>query len=358
MSGDQNKTEKPTPHKLKEAKNKGQVSKSTELNAIITLVVFVVLAYAFWQQGMLDYKHMATKYIVMAGQVSNSPQVLGALLSDIVWDSLAIILPFMGILMLVGVMINIGQTGFILTAFPLKPDFTKMNPGKSLKKIFSKKTLFELFKSTLKICLFGVLIYMVKENVLNRVLAVYYAAPSQMADVWSDLFFQLAIWMLCFLIPVALIDYAYTNWDFMQQMMMSTRDVKDEHKKREGDPEIKQKQKQIQKELAKKAASLGNIKDADVVITNPTHIAVALRYRHEDMGAPMVMAMGKGSMAQKIKHIARLHQVPIVQNKMVARKLYKDSVINGYIPYDCYNLVAPIFKWIMELKGESVNGST
>ncbi|MFT4925232.1 MAG: flagellar biosynthetic protein FlhB [Phenylobacterium sp.] len=197
---------------------------------------------------------------------------------------------------------------------------------------------------------------MVKEQVLNRVLAVYFAAPQQMAILWADLFFQLAIWLLCVLIPVALLDYAYTHWDFMQQMMMSTADVKDEHKKREGDPQIKSKQKQIQKELMKKAASLGRVKDADVIVTNPTHIAVALRYQHQNMPAPQVMAMGQGSTAEKIKHIARVHHIPIVHNKAVARRVFKGSVIDGYIPFDCYALVAGIFRQVMTNKGEKIGG--
>jgi flagellar biosynthesis protein FlhB len=279
------------------------------------------------------------------------------LIGQIVNDALAIIMPFLAVILLIGVLSNVLQVGILFTAFPIKPDFTKLNPAKSLKRIFSKKTLFELFKSSLKICLFGALVYFLGEDVIADVLVVYQVAPEQMVHVWAGLFFKLAIWVLAFLIPVAMLDYAFTNFDFMKQMMMSTREVKDEHKKREGDPEIKSKQKQIQKELAKKAASLGSVKDADVVITNPTHIAVALRYRIDEMGAPKIMAMGQDNFAEKIKTVARLHRIPIVQNKAAARRIYANSVVDGYIPFDCYDLVAPIFRWVMELRGESFGGN-
>lgn len=358
MSEDQNKTEKPTPFKLKEAKNKGQVSKSQELNAMVTLLAFLLLAYVFWQQTMADFQLLARHFIVLSADVGDSPQVLAALLADISWDALVIILPFFMILLLLGALANIAQTGVVLTAFPLTPDVSKLNPAKSLKRIFSKKTLFELFKSSLKIVLFAALIVVVNQTVINRLLAVYFTSPTQMPQVWADLFFQLAIWVLCLLVPVALLDYAYNRWDFMQQMMMSARDVKDEHKKREGDPQIKLKQKQIQRELMKKAASLGQIKEADVIITNPTHIAVALRYRHKDMPAPKVMAMGQDATAEKIKHIARRHNIPIMPNKTLARRLFKSSVTDGYIPFDCYDLVAPIFRQLMVTKGEQVNGQS
>ncbi len=357
MSTDQNKTEKPTPFKLKEARKRGQVTKSMEINAMSTLVCFLVLSYVFWQTAMIDYQQMTKHYFALAQDVSNEPLVLSALVGRIVDDGLAIIMPFLAVILLVGVLSNLLQIGVVFSAFPLKPDFTKLNPAKSFERIFSKKTLFELIKNSLKIAIFAVLVRWLATTVLAKAMAVYQVSPNRFPEVWAGLFFYLALWVLAFLIPLALIDFAFNRFDFTKKMMMSTRELKDEYKKREGDPEVKNKQKQIQKELMKKAASLGNVKDADVVITNPTHIAVALQYRVKDMGAPKILAMGKDSFAEKIKAVARLHRIPIVQNKQAARKIYHNSVVDGYIPYDCYTLVAPIFRWVLELKGEQVGGN-
>ncbi|MFT4925233.1 MAG: flagellar biosynthetic protein FlhB [Phenylobacterium sp.] len=158
MSDDQNKTEKPTPFKLKEAKNKGQVSKSQELNSIITLVVFTVLAYVFWQQTMSQFAHLATRFVRLSADAGETPAVLASLLGEICWLAIGLIAPFFAVLMLSGILANVVQTGLVLTAFPLQPDFSKLSPAKSLKRIFSKKTLFEFFKSSLKIVMFAVLL--------------------------------------------------------------------------------------------------------------------------------------------------------------------------------------------------------
>jgi flagellar biosynthesis protein FlhB len=156
---------------------------------------------------------------------------------------------------------------------------------------------------------------------------------------------------------MALIDLGIATWDFAKKMMMSTQDVKDEHKKREGDPLVKQKQKQIQKELLKKSSSMANVKDADVVITNPQHIAVAVKFTPSEMLAPKILAMGEDNNAAIIRKIARAHRLPIIRNIPLARKLYKNSVVDGYIPESCYTDVAIIFRSLLGMDNTS-NGRT
>lgn len=350
MEDEQNKSEKPSPYKLKQAKEKGQVSKSTEFNAVFTLAFFLLAAYMFSESLMVDIKHIAIGVLQSSHDISDDPVVLMALVTDIVLRCFGVIAPFLLLLMLFVVIANVFQIGFIFTAFTMKPDFTKLNPGKNIKKIFSRKTLYELFKSLIKISLFGAFIYFSAGYIVEKLTPLAITIPEHMTTVWFKVFFQLALWALIILAIIAGLDFAYNKWEFSKKMMMSKREVKEEHKKREGDPEIKSKQKQAQKEMLKKSASLSNVKNADVVVTNPTHIAVALQYHPKTMGAPKILAMGKGELAMKIRTLGRRHQVPIVQNKPVARQLYKEGELNGYVPLSCYDKVAPIFRWLFALK--------
>jgi len=357
MDNEQNKSEKATPHKLKEAREKGQISKSTEFNALFSLIVFFTVAHVFWQDVMLKFQLLAKKTLFSANHLSTEPEILLNFISNVFLQGFFIILPFLMVLIVIALISNIFQIGFIFTAFPLKPDFTKLNPAKSIKKIFSKKTLFELFKSCLKVSFFTAFLYLSSDYLKINLLPLFLTSPEHLSAAWSDIFFQLVLWVLLILFPIVFLDYIYNKWDFMKQMMMSKREVKDEHKKRDGDPEIKNKQKEIQKELLEKTASLSHVKEANVIITNPTHIAVALAYKPNNMIAPLVLAMGKGDFAAKIRKLAHQHNVPIMQNKSVARLLYKECELNRHLPLQCYEAVAPIFRSIYAMESEkSTNG--
>jgi len=355
MDNEQNKSEKATPHKLKNAKEKGQISKSTEFNTLFALIVFFMVAYVFWQDVTLQFQSLAKKILSSANHLGTKPEILLSFISDAFSQGFSIILPFLMILILIAFISNIFQIGFVFTAFPLKPDFTKLNPAKNIKKIFSKKTLFELFKSCLKVSFFAVFVFLSSDYLAIKLQPLFFTTSDHFAFAWYEIFFQLVLWVLLILFPVVFLDYIYNKWDFMKQMMMSKREVKDEHKKREGDPEIKNKQKQIQKELLEKTASLSNVKEANVIVTNPTHIAVALAYKPNNMIAPLVLAMGKGDFAAKIRKLGHQHNIPIMQNKSVARLLYKECELNGHVPLQCYEAVAPIFRLIFSMEQENSN---
>lgn len=356
MEDEQNKSEKPSPHKLKQAKEKGQVSKSTEFNAVFSMIFFFLIAYSFSSDVMFSIKELAVKTFALAHDVSAQPLVLLTLVIDLISECFFIILPFLLLLMLFALLSNIFQIGFIFTAFTMKPDFTKLNPAKNIKNIFSKKTIFELFKSILKITIFAVFIYLSADYVVEQLLPLSTMRSDLMPQVWNGIFFQLVVWVLLLLTTIALLDFAFNKWQFSQKMMMSKHEVKEEHKKMEGDPEIKSKRKQAQKEMLKKASALSNVKSADVIVTNPTHIAIALQYNPDTMGAPKVLAMGKGELALKIRTLARRYQVPVVQNKPVARQLYKECDLDNFLPLTCYDCVAPIFRWLFAIREQKLNG--
>lgn len=176
------------------------------------------------------------------------------------------------------------------------------------------------------------------------------APVNLVSSMWQAMFIKIGIYFIMLSIPFVLLDILFTRWEFMKNMMMSRKEVKDDHKKREGDPEVKQKQKQIQKELLQKSAALSQVKDSDIVIVNPTHIAIALKYDKHTMIAPVVMASGKGELAMKIRLQARKYSVPMIQNKSLARKLYKETRINKPVPAHCFDDLAPVFRWLLGIK--------
>lgn len=356
MEEEQNKSEKPTQYKLQQAKEKGQVAKSTEFNAVFMMLFFLLITYVFSDGLMSSIKIIATGLFKVSHDISGQPTVLITLVVDTFLKALFAVLPFLFVLMLLAIVSNLSQIGVIFTTFTLKPDITKLNPAKNIKNIFSGKTLFELFKSLLKITLFSVFIYVSADYVIAQLVPLAITSSHQMTSVWYRLFYQLALWVVLILAFTALIDFAFTKWTFNKKMMMSKHELKQEYKKKEGDPEIKSKRKQAQQELLKKSASLSNVKDADIVVTNPTHIAIALKYDSETMVSPKVMAMGKGDLALKIRTLARRHQVPVVQNKMLARQLYKECKLNGNLPLNCYKAVASLFRWLLAVKEQAKNG--
>ncbi|UAA37602.1 EscU/YscU/HrcU family type III secretion system export apparatus switch protein [Paraneptunicella aestuarii] len=347
MAEDQEKSEQATPYKLREAKNKGQVSKSVEVTGVLMLTLGGA-AFWFLHSGMIaDVKSLFVYLLATAGNVNVSSHSILSIGMSILMSVLGIFAPILVVLVLGAIAFNLLQTGPVFSTHPLSIDWNRFNPVEGFKKIISLKSLFELFKSLLKLAVISVVWFMWGDSWLDVVMDSYGMSENTFAQHWQSSVFSLALMALAILLPIALLDFIFSNWQFAKKMMMSKQEVKDEHKKREGDPKIKQKQKQIQKELLQKAASLSSVKDADVVITNPEHIAVALKYDPASMFAPKVLTMGADHHAATIRKLARTHRVPIVRNIKLARQLYRTCNINGYIPESCYKDVAPVFRSIL-----------
>lgn len=349
MSDDQHKSEQASPYKLKEAKDKGQVSKSTEVTSVLMLVaggaVFVAMS-----GSMIDsIKELFAALLANAGNQEITIGNIKALTFLVIGEVVSVMAPMALVLVLGAIFFNILQTGPVLSSHPLTPDVKRLNPVEGFKKIISLKSLFDLVKTLVKLSVIVGVWFALGSDWLGLILESYGMSPTSFTEHWQGLVAKLLLLALLVLGPLALIDFAFTNWQFAKKMMMSKQEVKDEHKKREGDPLVKQKQKQIQKELLQKAASLSSVKDADVVITNPEHIAVALKYETKTMLAPKVLAMGADNNAATIRKIARTHKVPIVRNIPLARKLYKQCSVNGYIPESSFADVAPIFRKLWKL---------
>ncbi len=352
MSGDQNKTEKPSPYKLREAKKKGQVAKSQEFNAFLGGVVFFLIALTFIDPVKTGVKAFFVRLFSLSSHFELSTYSLIRLFNDTSEMIFEIFLPVFFAFLIFGVAGNVLQIGFVYSTEVLKPDFKKLNPVQGVKKLFARKSIFDLFKNFFRLFVAYGVLWLIYPWFLDDAIAQVYRSPDQIPELWEGLFFRLGLCVVLIAAPFALMDFLFTRWDFTKKMMMSTREVKDEHKKREGDPLVKNKQKQIQQELLKKSQALNNVGESDIIITNPTHIAIALKYDRKTMLAPEVVVSGTDNFAMRIRQSARKAGVPIIQNKRLARKLHKVTKIGGAVPVDCFADIAPVFRWLYGMKQE------
>ncbi|WP_233007988.1 EscU/YscU/HrcU family type III secretion system export apparatus switch protein [Rheinheimera faecalis] len=351
------KSEKPTSHKLREARKQGQVAKSQDLSFFFSLLVIVAVFFIFSEKMASDISVISRNLILLSGQIVFSPQVLISLFIDLSMKLIFIVLPIILVIAFFNIFFSVLQTGFVLSGHPLTPDFNRLNPAQGIKKIFSKKTLFEFFKSIVKLAIFGLVWYLTLPSLLENAVGLFSSSPQAVPGYFLYTVGKLLLWFAVSMIPVVLVDYAFTQWDFMKKMMMSKQDVKDEHKKREGSPDIKSKQKKIQKELLQKTAALSNVKRADVIVTNPTHISIAIEYDHKTMISPKVVAMGKGGLAFKIRTLARKHNVPVIRDKALAQKMYRECQLNGHVSPAFYAQLGPIYQWLYQRKRGGFRGS-
>ena len=349
---DKDKTEEATPHKLEEAKKKGQVSKSVEFSGVLTILIMILIwlvsrEWLYKEVGALFHK--ALWYVRNVQGLSDSGFVNFSL--GMFATSLWVIFPFLIIAMFLGVLFTIIQTGFIFSAEPLRPKFDKLNPVKGIKKFFNVKIVFELIKSILKIVSATTLFILLMKPVAADFQYLRFLAPGQYASEFTMKALFLSSLFAGILFAFSIFDFSFVKWSYKRDMRMSKKEVKDEHKKREGDPQVKSKQKSIQKEILKKVMGLSKVKSADVVITNPTHYAVALSYRPNIDIAPSVVCSGKGYFAKAIKDVANTNGVRIIRKPALARSLFKLSQVGDTIPESEYNGVADIYRELWQGKG-------
>ena len=354
---DQDKTEQATPFKLREAKRRGQVAKSLEFNSM--MVIFFLLAIsAIWAKTMIgDLFDVNRDLLANAHSQEFSIAAIIELFKEIMFGLLVVLLPvFLGMIV-ISVLMNFFQTGPVFSFFSIKPDFKKLNPVTGFKRVFSKKMLFEAFKSLIKLAFFASILFMVIRSLIPDISRLMDTDPNSYVLMLLNLAVRLILALAIAVMLVAILDMLYTRWDFAKKMMMSRRELKDEIKRREGDPHVKQKMKEVQREAAKRTQSLQRVPEADVLITNPTHYAVAIKYDKSKMNAPFVIAKGAGSLAQKIKFQARKHSVPVIERKQLARELFRETDINEPVSEKVYAELAKILIWAYRQRNRVVLGS-
>jgi flagellar biosynthetic protein FlhB len=349
---DQDKSEEATPYKLREAQRRGQVAKSLDFNSfLMTLCLLAVLV--IWAKSMIVSALQAnTSLLSHAHQLDFGINSLSVWLTAFLRDGFAILAPLLIAVVIVAVLMNILQTGPIFSFFPIKPDFNRLNPVTGFKRVFSKKMLFEAFKSVIKIALFATVIYLVIDSILPRLANLYDVDPDGYASSLLGFAIKMVLSLAIAMLVVALLDILYTRMDFRKKMMMSRRDLKDEVKRREGDPHVRKRIKEVQREAAKRTQSIQRVPDADVLITNPTHYAIAIKYDRTRHQSPVVLAKGAGSLAQRMKYMAAKHHVPIIEKKSLAQYLFRETEIDASIPEDAFRDVARILVWAYRQTGK------
>lgn len=351
----QGKTEKPTGKKLADAKKKGDVPRSQELTNAMLLFIALMFFSLFFPYLGRNISGAMRKYFGIAAEMEISIPVVHNIFKDSFWLYIRSLIPLFIVLMSVIILISILQAGgFMIIGENLRIKFDKFNVIKGLKKlIFSINALFELMKSIVKVIIIGAIAYFTIKGEMNGIINL---PSSQLTDIVSfmgSVFFRLAFNIIIFLMILSVLDYLWQRYQYMKKLKMSKDDIKDEYKQMEGDPKIKGKRKQKQFEMAM-SRMMSDVPKADVIITNPTHYAVALEYKYKKMVSPKLIAKGKDLIAEKIKKIAKEHNIPIIENPPVARGIYAVVEINESIPSDLFKPVAEILAYIYKLKGRKV----
>jgi flagellar biosynthetic protein FlhB len=343
---EQDRSEQASPYKLREARNRGQVAKSLEVNSLLIMSAGLAMLYFFGENFIEKQLAYGRDVFGNAHRFSADPSVALGWFEASVHFLVDTFWPLLAAVVIVGILANMFQTGPVFSFFPIKPDFTRLNPVAGFKRLFSKKMIFESIKTFIKLAVFAIVIYACIVAVMPAMYALMGTSPDSYAALLLEQVRTLIYQLLLVVLLIAVIDLAYTKWDFSDRMRMSRREVKEEVKRREGDPQIRGRRRELQKEALKRAASVQKVPDADVLITNPTHLAVALKYQREKMGAPQVIAKGAGEVALKMREIARLNGVAVVENKPLARELFKRVEMDRAVPEDLFPVVAKILAWV------------
>ncbi len=352
MSDDSEKTEEPTEHKLQEARKKGQVLKSQDVVMVITFIGAAGMLTAMNRfMGREVYNFTRHVWSMIPEFTKADPNKVFSLLMTALLTYGKVLLPFLVVGFILAIIGNVAQVGFLFTMYPLNPSLNKINPIQGFKKIFSKRSIVELLKNILKLFVASYFAYKIFTSSIE-------ALKSFPSWTFGDALLFLKkqgiklLWQIVVAyIALAAFDYYMQYKFFMKDMRMSLKELKDEYKETEGDPHVKAKQREMGRQLVfSGGGNLNAVADATAVVTNPTHIAVALKYEYGEMPAPKVIAKGERYFAQKIKEIAEENDVPIVENVDLAQALYQACEPGDYVPPSLYKAVAEVLAFVYKLK--------
>jgi flagellar biosynthetic protein FlhB len=350
---DGEKTEEPTAKKLEDARKKGQVMRSTEVVTAATLLAFFFMLKIF--VGFIGNRFMTSfrQTIGFISDYTSEPFTLNTartIIRGSFWNIIVAAFPIMIVGFVVTIVAIVFQVKWKVTAEPLKPKFDKFNPVTGMKRLFSKDKIMDLFKSIAKVVILAYVVYSYLKNQWPLIYKMYSYTLPQAIAVIGDTVINVGIRISALFAVIALFDLFYQKWKYHQDMMMSKQEVKDEYKNSEGDPKVKSQQKQRMQQASQRRM-MQDLPNADVVITNPTHLAVAIKYDKDTNEAPVVVAKGADYLAQKIKDRARENAIEIVENKPLARMLYHNVEIGAEIPPELYQMVAEVLAYVYSLTG-------
>lgn len=349
--GDEERTEEPTEKRRREFREEGKVAQSKEVNTAL-LLSSALLLWVWYAPDFVDgLQRFLAGFWDQSGYWDVTPKSVAGWLGSGLAHLGLLLAPFLVLSIVVGFLSGYVQFGWLFSVKALQPDIKKMDPIKGASKFVSLKSGMELVKSIAKIAVVGTVAYWTLVGRFDQAIDLI-GQPIELIIVfigWSAA--EILLKCCIALIFIAVIDYAYTRWEMEEQMKMSHKELQDEHKETEGDPQLKQRMRSIQRDMARKRM-MAEVPQADVVITNPTHYAVALRYDRRTMDAPEITAKGANVLAQRIREIAEENGVPLVENPPVARVLH-GLELGETVPESMYKAVAEILAYVYSLQGKS-----
>ncbi len=343
---DPGKTEKATPKRREEAREKGQVPRSVEVNSAVILLT-ALLTFRYAGPYMVDSMNQLAVFSYQNMNMTLGMESLYSLGLFYMWQIAKIIAPVLGMILLVGLMANYMQVGVLFTLKPLVPKFSNVSPLSGFKKLFSRRSLVDFFKSILKLLLIGWVVYKGVKGALPDLVPTMDMQGAEALKFVGRLTLTILNRAILALAVLAVLDFFYQRWEYEDGLKMTKQEIRDEFKQSEGDPMIKARIRQIQREMARRRM-FESVPRADVVITNPTHVAVALEYK-EGMSAPVVLAKGERVVAEKIKEMAKKNRIPIVENPPLARALLKQCPVGAPISPDLFEAVAEILAFVYRM---------
>ena len=341
------KTEPATAKKLSDARDEGKVAKSQELNSaamLITLFMLLRIFVSFLGEefvGVFQWSYKLIPEFVQSERSGMTVHSISTVINQVYVELLKLMAPFLVGGFVVAIVISIVQVGWKISTKPMEPKLDKFNPINGFKRIFSKDSLFNLFKSILKIILIFYVAYTCIKDQKNNLFILYDIPLKQAISLIGNIIIDTGLRISLVYLVVGIADYVYQRFRFKEDMKMTKQEVKEEYKNTEGDPQIKGQQKQRMREASQRRM-MQDVPKADVVITNPTHISVAIRYDSEQESAPTVLAKGEDYLAMKIREAAKENNVPVMENKPLARAIYATVDIGEQIPPELYQAVAEI----------------
>ena len=349
------KTEPATQKKLDDARKEGKVARSKDLTEGFALVVLFLLLKIFIGYigermiGLFDNTIGRMAEFERVNRAGLSTVAVSSLLMNALTEILLIIWPFLVFGFAIAFLISVYQVGWKVSTKTMEPKLSKFNPINGFKRIFSKDSLFELVKSIFKVGIIVYITYTSLQEEANNLFILYEISLNQAVALVGEIILDVGLKIAIVFVLIGIVDYFYQRWKFADEMKMTKQEVKDEYKNTEGDPQIKGRIRQKMREASQRRM-MQDVPQADVVITNPTHFAVAIKYDAEVSTAPIVVAKGEDFLAQKIKEVAKEHNVQIVENKPLARMLYHNVDIGAEIPPELYQSVAEVLAMVYHMK--------
>ena len=347
------KTQDPTPHRRQQAREQGQVAKSQDLGSALLLMAALLLLLALGGRVVDFIGDCGRRQLGGEAWLSADASFVVNQWARVVLGLGKVVLPIFGILMLAGIAANLMQIGFLFLPEKLLPDITRLDPLKGFGRIFSLASFVHLMFGIFKIALIGAVAYVCLWNQKDAILGLTGRSVPEIAAFVPETLLWIAIKIAFALVVLALLDYGFQWWKHEQDLRMTTQEIREEMKNLEGNPQVISRRKQVQRQLAMSRLSTA-VPKADVVITNPTELAVAIQYDPEEMAAPVVVAKGAGEVAKRIRKLALENDVPVVEKKPLAQALYRDVDIGKPIPAEKYAAVAEVLAYVYQLKGKTI----